>query len=81
MPVAYAVVAPVVQSLSRTAFKTAVVLYEKARETTERIGETVGDVIAEVEQEMVDARESSSAASFEPDVSSPSAPGDSNTTG
>ena len=64
VPVAVNMVAPLIQSFSRSAFKTAVVLYEKARETTERIGETVDDVIAEVEQEMIETRESQQATSL-----------------
>ncbi len=56
VPVVITAVAPVVRSLARSAFKAGVMAYEKGLETTERVHEAMDDVVAEVEDELAEAR-------------------------
>ena len=55
VPLAIAALAPVVKPLARSAMKAGIRVYEKGRESLEEFGETVDDIVAEVEEEMVDA--------------------------
>ena len=54
-PVVIAALAPVVKPIARSALKAGVMAYEKGREAMEEIGETVDDVVAEVEEELFDS--------------------------
>ena len=56
VPVVIAALAPVVKPLARSAMKNGILAYEKLRESVEAFGETVEDMVAEVEEEMVDAQ-------------------------
>jgi len=70
VPVVITAVAPVVRSLARSAFKAGVMAYGKGLETTERVNEAMDDVVAEVEDELAEAR------AAEPlETEEPSAPG------
>ena len=62
VPVVIATLAPVLKPLARSAMKAGIRIYEKGREGLEEFGETIDDIVAEVEEEMVDAREASEAA-------------------
>ena len=55
-PLVIAALAPVVKPVARSALKAGVRIYEKGREQLEVINETLEDVTAEVEEEMMDAR-------------------------
>ena len=55
VPVVIAALVPVVKPLARSAMKSGILAYEKLRETVEEFGETVEDMVAEVEEEMIDA--------------------------
>jgi hypothetical protein len=55
VPVVIAALAPVVKPLARSAMKGGILAYEKLRESFEEFGETVEDMVAEVEEEMIDA--------------------------
>ncbi|MGB5260909.1 MAG: DUF5132 domain-containing protein [Gammaproteobacteria bacterium] len=57
LPVVVAALMPVIRPMARSALKAGIFAYEKGRETLEGIGETVDDLVAEVEEELVDARE------------------------
>ena len=57
VPVAVAALMPVIKPMARSALKAGIYAYEKGRETIEGIGETVDDLVAEVEEELVDAHE------------------------
>lgn len=57
IPIMAAALAPVVQPLARSVLKAGIRVYEKGRETLETVGETLEDVVAEVQEEMVEARE------------------------
>ena len=61
IPLIASALAPVVIPLARSALKAGVRVYEKGRETIEMIGETVEDVVAEVQDEMVEAKEAAMA--------------------
>ena len=54
-PVVMAALAPVVKPIARSALKAGVMAYEKGRETLEEISETGDDVVAEVEEELLDS--------------------------
>jgi len=54
VPLAIAALAPVVKPLVRSAMKSGIRVYEKGRESLEEFGETVEDIVAEVEEEMID---------------------------
>jgi hypothetical protein len=54
IPVVIAALAPIVKPLALTAMKAGIRLYEKGRESIEGFGETVEDMAAEVEEEMLD---------------------------
>ncbi len=56
VPVVIAALAPIVKPLARSAMKSGILAYEKLRESVEEFGETVEDIVAEVEEEMVDAQ-------------------------
>ena len=58
VPVVVSALLPIIKPVARSALKTGIRAYEKTRETVEEISETVDDLIAEVEEEMIDARES-----------------------
>ena len=55
VPVAIAALLPIVKPLARSAMKSGILAYEKLRETVEEFGETLEDMVAEVEEEMTDA--------------------------
>ena len=57
VPVVIAALAPVVLPMARSALKAGIWAYEKGREKVEEFGETVDDIVAEVEEEMVEAHE------------------------
>ena len=57
VPVVIATLAPVVRPMARQALKAGIRVYEKGRETVEEFNETVDDIVAEVEEELIDARE------------------------
>jgi hypothetical protein len=57
VPVAVAVLMPVIRPMARSALKAGILAYEKGRETLAEFGETVDDIVAEVEEELVDAHE------------------------
>ena len=57
VPVVVAALMPVIRPMARSALKAGIFAYEKGRETLEGIGETVDDLVAEVEEELVDAHE------------------------
>lgn len=61
VPLAIAALAPVVKPLARSAMKAGIRVYEKGRESLEEFGETVDDIVAEVEDEMVDTHEAKKA--------------------
>ena len=54
-PVVVAALMPVIRPMARSALKAGIWAYEKGRETFEELGETVEDIVAEVEEELVDA--------------------------
>lgn len=55
VPIVIAALAPIVKPLARSAMKSGILAYEKFRESVEEFGETVEDMVAEVEEEMGDA--------------------------
>jgi len=57
VPVAIAALAPALKPLARSAMKAGIRVYEQGREALEGVGEAIDDIVAEVEEEMVDARE------------------------
>ena len=57
VPVVIAALMPVIRPIARQALKAGIYAYEKGRETIEGIGETVDDLVAEVEEELLDAHE------------------------
>ncbi|MGD2111832.1 MAG: DUF5132 domain-containing protein [Gammaproteobacteria bacterium] len=57
VPVVVAALMPVIRPMARSALKATIYAYEKGRETLEGIGETVDDIVAEVEEELVDAHD------------------------
>ncbi|MGD8842157.1 MAG: DUF5132 domain-containing protein [Gammaproteobacteria bacterium] len=57
VPVAVAVLMPVIRPMARSALKAGIFAYEKGRETLAEFGETVDDIVAEVEEELVEAHE------------------------
>lgn len=57
VPIAVRALAPLVRPLARSTLKAGVIVYEKMRETAAEFGEMVDDVVAEVHEEMQDARE------------------------
>lgn len=61
VPVVISALVPIVKPLARSALKMGVHAYEKGREVLEELGETVEDVVAEVEEEMLDAHEAEEA--------------------
>jgi hypothetical protein len=56
VPVVMVALAPVVKPLARSAMKSGILAYERLREAVEEFGETVEDMVAEVEDEMIDAQ-------------------------
>ena len=72
VPVVIAALMPVIRPMARSALKAGIYAYERGRETIEGIGETVDDLVAEVEEELVDAHE---AAGMVDDVVEPGAGG------
>jgi len=56
-PLVIAALAPALKPVARTAFKAGIRVYEKGRETIEIVGETIDDITAEVEEEMLNAHE------------------------
>ena len=57
VPVVIATLMPVIRPMARSALKAGIYAYEKSRETIEGIGETVDDLVAEVEEELIDTHE------------------------
>lgn len=57
VPVALAIVIPVVRPIVRSAVKAGIHVYERGREVVQEFAEAVDDVRAEVQQELLDARE------------------------
>ena len=51
VPVVIAALAPVVRPMARSALKAGIWAYERGREKVEEFGETVDDIVAEVEEE------------------------------
>jgi len=56
-PLVIAALAPALKPVARSALKAGIRVYEKGRETVEIVGETIEDITAEVEEEMIDAEE------------------------
>jgi hypothetical protein len=56
VPVVIAALVPIVKPLARSAMKTGILAYEKLRESFDELGESVEDMVAEVEEEMIDAK-------------------------
>jgi hypothetical protein len=69
-PVVVAALLPVLRPMARSALKAGIFAYEKSRETLEGIGETIDDIVAEVEEELVEAHDATEPADAgtEPDV-------------
>jgi hypothetical protein len=65
VPVALATLVPVLKPVVRSTLKTGIRVYEKGREAVEELGESFDDLVAEVEEEIMEARESSFAAEAE----------------
>ncbi len=57
VPLALKVLAPVVRPLARSTLKAGILAYEKGRETVAELGEVVDDLVAEVHEELQEARE------------------------
>lgn len=57
IPVAVNLLGPVVWPLARGALKAGILAYEKGRETVAEIGEVIDDLVAEVQEELHEARE------------------------
>lgn len=57
VPIVISTLAPLVRPLARTVLKAGILAYEKGRETFEAIGESVEDIVAEVEEELLEAHE------------------------
>ena len=57
VPVVIAALAPVVRPMARSALKAGIRAYERGREKVEEFGETMDDIVAEDEEEMIVARE------------------------
>lgn len=60
-PLVIAALAPALKPVARSALKAGIRVYEKGRETAEVFCETVEDISAEVEEEMLDAHEQENA--------------------
>ncbi|MEA3413283.1 MAG: DUF5132 domain-containing protein [Pseudomonadota bacterium] len=73
VPVAIAALAPVVKPLARSALKAGIRAYEIGRERIEEFGETVEDIVAEVEEELMDRQETGG-----PEEEAPEGPDDFN---
>lgn len=72
VPVAVNLLGPVVRPLARGALKVGILAFEKGRETVAEIGEVIDDLVAEVQEELQDARREQTAAL---DVDSSETPG------
>jgi hypothetical protein len=57
VPLAVRVLAPVLRPLARSTLKAGILAYEKGRETVAELGEVVDDLVAEVQEELQEARE------------------------
>jgi gas vesicle protein len=57
VPIAVKLLVPVAKPLARGVLKTGIVAYEKGRETMAEISEVVDDLVAEVQEELQEARE------------------------
>mgnify|MGYP003574277578 FL=1 len=57
VPVVVKVLVPIVRPLARSALKAGILAYEKGRETVAELGEVVDDLVAEVHEELQEARE------------------------
>ncbi len=56
LPVVVSLLAPVVRPLARSTLKAGIIAYEKGRETVAEIGEVIDDLVAEVQEELQEAR-------------------------
>ena len=74
LPLAVSALAPVVRPFARAALKSGILAYEKARETLEEWGESLDDIVAEVQQEMAEAREAVESAAEAGEEDPPGAP-------
>ena len=57
VPIVVNLLVPVVRPLARSTLKGGILVYEKGRETVAEIGEVVDDLVAEVQEELQEARE------------------------
>lgn len=57
VPAAIIALAPVIRPMARSTMKAGILAYEKAREAVAEMGEVVDDLVAEVQEELQDARE------------------------
>jgi len=62
VPMAINLLVPVIRPLARSTLKAGILAYEKGRETVAEIGEVVDDLVAEVHEELQEAREQEIAA-------------------
>ncbi len=73
VPLAIVTLAPIVKPLARSAMKAGIRAYEKGRESLEEFGETVDDIIAEVEEEMIDEHQAAEVVMEAAEAGEPSA--------
>ncbi len=61
VPIVVNLLVPIVRPLARSTLKGGILVYEKGRETVAEIGEVVDDLVAEVQEELQEAREQKTA--------------------
>ncbi len=57
VPMAITALAPVVRPLARSTLKAGILAFEKGREAVAELGEVIDDLVAEVHEEMQEAKE------------------------
>jgi hypothetical protein len=57
VPMAVTALAPVVRPLARSTLKAGILAFEKGREVVAELGEVIDDLVAEVHEEMQEAKE------------------------
>jgi len=76
VPVAVNLLGPIARPLARSSLKACILAYEKGRETVAEIGEVIDDLVAEVQEELHEARDEEVAAiEVEPAMDDASAAG------
>ena len=61
VPVVAMALVPIVRPMARSVLRAGLLAYEKTREAMDEVGEAVDDIKAEVEEELVEAREHAAA--------------------